>query len=67
MDTSGIDYARMARKRRERDLYIDKLKEDPWVKRVLAERDEARKLAEAGRLGQLPSNQVFPWENLSAL
>lgn len=32
-------------------------------KKLKLERDEARKLAEDGRLSRIPSNAIFPWDN----
>lgn len=37
-----------------------------FAKKLERERNEARNLAEEGRLGQIPSNRVFPWENAKA-
>jgi len=34
------------------------------MKKLERERDEARRIAEEGRLGQIPSNRIFPWENI---
>lgn len=35
------------------------------ARRLERERDEARRIAEEGRLGRIPSNRVFPWETAS--
>lgn len=34
-----------------------------FARQLERELNEARKLAEEGRLGHIPSNQTFPWEN----
>lgn len=33
------------------------------ARKMERERDEAREIAEEGRLGHIPSNRKFPWEN----
>ena len=32
------------------------------ARKLERERDHARRIAEEGRLGQIPSNRIFPWE-----
>ena len=56
MKYQGKLYGRVGRRHFELKLTADD------VDRLEQERDEARRLAEEGREGQIPSNRIFPWE-----